>query len=1385
MLKIAKVFFLTVSILLLSIWLFVRFYLEDYTKDKMVALFQEKTKGLYVMNIDDVDINLLTSSFDIEGIKIYADSSNWDEVTKDTMSFSFGFEVAEIEVSSFKWIHFLKTDSVAIDNIMIRDGGIELFEVTDTLERKNMLFELPKVVKGFTPQLTIEEVKVEAMAANLYSLDTARQQVYKSTLKKIGAGFYDFKIGKNTAFEKAPLFYADSSFFFVKQFEFEKKDLKFDIDKLTFSSKDSLFEVNQLTFDVAGDTGVFPSFKLINFNVKQLLLHNYFFADVLALQYDELFIKNISGGGRNEEIGSVKAKLHQRITSVVPKLHIGVLDIYGRHLQIGEADDRKSSFLADSISLAFFNLKIDSSIAAEEDKNVLFSERVTLSFANIKSKSVGGGNMTVKKMTVSSTDSLVYLFNLSLYKKGKYSLDVPETVIEKFAWQLYWNEGKIKIDNLTFNKPEIIVRSKSKKNDSTTNVATALSELSSDLNVKKIRVKKGTFKRYIVGATKGLQYLEANDLYLTLRGIHLRQGMSSREASTEVFSSVSSVYIKDYLLKTAGEQVLLKAKSIKNNGSHRNIIVEDIYVQKANELDIKVASLQLDNIDWENYWEGEGLLHIDGIKILKPEVTLLVKKHRKTTSDTLASVSLKEMLPLFIEDFSKGVEIDKIDLQNGKLITDISDSLQNHSFHNVNKCDLKFIGFKVYPDKVHNDFMFSDDVLVQLSDYTFKKDKLAIKVKKGELSVKKNSLQLQQVELVNKGLTISMPSMDISAILFSDYWMNRNLEMELISLNKPRIIVTKGEKKAQQVNVNAKNIDREEFVGDIADVLMGISNKIIIKRIKSEAGYFNFQLKKGKGTQLTELSDFSIALNNVLIDSTDGFRDQRVFYAKEIDLKGRNFKFLPVDRSHFILIDKIKVNSLDSSVYLSTLSFQVPSRIGVNIPSVSIKSIGLERFYKHQGLNVGAININNPDITVKVDKSLSNPFTVTPPSFFNLRKNLPGLIGEFTKYLSVDHLNLNNGSFFYEGKSYEQTSFHKIDNIELHVKEMKIDSSINNNSVYQTLFSEDIFYEFNGYSHTSADSVFLFAFDKISGSTKNGDMHLKNLVYKPYVKYDKYFNTLKYRTTRVDLKMENVHAHNFDYARAVHDQEISMSGLYFSDGLFNVFTDKRLEKDPDYSPPMPNDLMINTPFYVNIDTVGLSNTSFIYNEKEYGQTEVGAISFNDAEIKITNLTNDQANRVPTSLTGRAKFMDDGLLSLELEIPILSDEFQCQYSGALGQMDAYHINRMLEPNQGIGFEKGQINYVNFEAEIKGNITEGEMEASFNDLKLRVLHEDNQGKKGLTSMMSNILIPNKSKKKRRGKIHYISHSTDGFLKILWRGVRSGLTDTVLPEFLRQKK
>jgi hypothetical protein len=102
------------------------------------------------------------------------------------------------------------------------------------------------------------------------------------------------------------------------------------------------------------------------------------------------------------------------------------------------------------------------------------------------------------------------------------------------------------------------------------------------------------------------------------------------------------------------------------------------------------------------------------------------------------------------------------------------------------------------------------------------------------------------------------------------------------------------------------------------------------------------------------------------------------------------------------------------------------------------------------------------------------------------------------------------------------------------------------------------------------------------------------------------------------------------------------------------------------------------------------------------------------------------------------------------------------------------------------ESGVVDQVVFAVNVRNGQATGHLKALYHDLKVAMLHPEKKKKRKLLSMLGNLLIKSKNEKTEKkgaeiGEIRYQRLSDDGFVRLLWRSVKTGLITTLTPDAL----
>lgn len=150
----------------------VRFYLNDYLREKITEDVRVSSGDLYRLDMRDLRANLLTGSIEITRATLRTDSVHWDRLRQanpEKVPLKIRADLGKLEISWFQWLHFWRKKHLKVGNIQLEKPEFEIVSVKDTvLEQnpetdsltKNFLDRLPEMLAPFAKSLQIKMFQV-------------------------------------------------------------------------------------------------------------------------------------------------------------------------------------------------------------------------------------------------------------------------------------------------------------------------------------------------------------------------------------------------------------------------------------------------------------------------------------------------------------------------------------------------------------------------------------------------------------------------------------------------------------------------------------------------------------------------------------------------------------------------------------------------------------------------------------------------------------------------------------------------------------------------------------------------------------------------------------------------------------------------------------------------------------------------------------------------------------------------------------------------------------------------------------------------------------------------------------------------------------------------
>lgn len=516
-----------------------------------------------------------------------------------------------------------------------------------------------------------------------------------------------------------------------------------------------------------------------------------------------------------------------------------------------------------------------------------------------------------------------------------------------------------------------------------------------------------------------------------------------------------------------------------------------------------------------------------------------------------------------------------------------------------------------------------------------------------------------------------------------------------------------------------------------------------------------------------------------------------LLYTEEIFLDLENYSFLPASREYQIGFKALTSSLTDSTInlesfywqplqsreqFIASLDYQ-QAQVAAKVNNINFRQIDFRKLLAGEAYVFERLAFREITLDVYHHKLL--------PKAPNLaRKSLEELIVNLKHTVAIDTLSFEHLQLRYQEhvnhRGLAQIREHLADSLSLILYDLRLDS-LANISEDRLFFAEDIKLRLENYRSRSLDSLYQISLSELKASTRAQSVEAEALWVRPTLPDSLFFAKKQYQTDRLDTKVEALTFQRLDFRKLINEQSLNLEHLQIDNLRLQVFRDKRFEKNPEFTPKMLHKVFQAIEQPLRIDTIALQNAEVEYLERVPKGVGTGKVFFTRLEGLAYQINNRAGAAHKSRIEAAAYLMGEGHITANVEIPLNAPQLYCHYYGTLGAMKASFFNYMIENNVHIRIKKGQITRVNYDVILKDTVATGVVMAGYRKLKIQVLKEDNHEKKrGLITFFGNLILRNRNNLERRrhraGEVNYIRKPDDGFLKILWRSLATGLVDTL---------
>ena len=640
---------------------------------------------------------------------------------------------------------------------------------------------------------------------------------------------------------------------------------------------------------------------------------------------------------------------------------------------------------------------------------------------------------------------------------------------------------------------------------------------------------------------------------------------------------------------------------------------------------------------------------------------------------------------------------------------------------------------------------------------------------------------------------MELPGFRLEGIDIMRAYRDREVEVSKVMIERPEINLMLSNQE-QKLSENRPQLEVDSLYRQF---LEGSFENIAIDTIELAEGSIDLLRINKDNITTTSLGDISVLARQIYIDSSTALDTSRFFFAKNIDLRIRDYQNQLADSIHLLEADEIRLSTEFGGLGATNLHIHPKPEIedwsrlypdsiqknlvNVFVPELNVEGIQLREAILDKRLIVDSIEVESPQVEVRRP---SAPVAVQSSDGLSIDSIRNGLMNFFEEY-NLGKIRFSNG--------FADLGTQCLPELEGEVINFMLDSNANR-EVERPLFADDWNIGMQNYRLPVADGNYEIQLGDLHWSTNARRLKASQVALVPATaKYD-FAPQFFQQTDWINLTTEQAELVDLDFDGLFYDKRLRASELVLDSMRIEVFRDKRFPMPKNQRPKLPQQLLKELEYEVWLDSVSLKRSYAQYEEHAVGAPQAGIIYFSGMNAKFYSLTNDTAylNAGGLSrLNAKAYVMGQGLLMATFDFDLGSANNAYTYKAQLGPMDLVHFNPMMENLAFVKIKKGRIKSMDFNVTANDDFAIGRMRLYYRNLKVNLIdpNKDKPGfKRSVGSAFANSFVVNTANPNyifpRTGNIYFERRASRSIFNYWAYTAFSGLKSSVGHKTLLKK-
>lgn len=480
-----------------------------------------------------------------------------------------------------------------------------------------------------------------------------------------------------------------------------------------------------------------------------------------------------------------------------------------------------------------------------------------------------------------------------------------------------------------------------------------------------------------------------------------------------------------------------------------------------------------------------------------------------------------------------------------------------------------------------------------------------------------------------------------------------------------------------------------------------------------------------------------------------------------------------------IVLDSVKLTP-DTVVYNKLITIKkAPTHLfRIKLAHLKLSRVGVLTAYLNKKIKMNSIVLDNPSIDMIYRKVPKRADTAKEDL------TLYQQISKSIRSIRINSIRIVDADFdYYSGAK----KLNAVKHLTVNVKDVLIDSLSQYDST-RVFHAKDIGFEMIGYQSLTKDKMYNIKVDTVQGSISRKTMRIQGLLLTPMYPDLTFSRKYKVQKDRYNLSFNTIDARGVDFVELNKMGVLNAKHITIGPAKVAVFMNRELPPPSfDKGRNYPHNALKRLPFPAKIDTIKLSAVDIAYTEYNPKASERGTLHLENLGGAIFNVTNDSLQLTKKSHANAnltTYIMGKGKLNVKIDFNLTDRNGAFAYVGTADGFNMQVLNPLSKSLGLVEIKSGFVKSLDFNISANERGSSGTVVFRYNDLKVNLLGEDEEGKKqkkGLLSFLANTILikndnPSKNDPVRVSKITMVRVPQASFFNLMWKSIFIGVRETV---------